>query len=485
MAQAPGGMKEGQRVPLNRGQSARRLACALAVLALSQGHGAVAAESASGQGLPPLTLGPFTLDPRLVVTLGYDDNVFATPDNEQGDDYLVISPSLRATAQGSDYRVVLRGGVDLGRYADFVEENYNDVWVQTGGQYQLAPGSLVFGGLDYYFEHEDRSSPDAVFGSEPTTYNDVEAHLGLSQRLAPVTLRLGGTLQWLDFNDTPAVGGSINEDDRDRVQTELGARMLYELSDALRPFVQGTADIRRYQQTPDDAGYERDSTGFRLSAGAIYQPAESVELEGFLGVMHQGYLDERFDPFWAPAFGARLSWQTTPRASLIGNIDRTLEETTQTGASSYLYTEYGLDLLYRLAPGLTANLHGSFSSSDYNDIDRVDDFYEVGWGIKQFITPNIFVALDHSYLRRDSTLAEADYDENVFFARIGAQWSPGYRETDSEAPPGAAVSLAGLYVGADLTLTDLETRLLGPRGQGRQAGQGQPDAGRLQGLALW
>lgn len=426
--------------------------------------------------LPRLTLGPFDFQPRLFITQAYDDNVYATPAFEEADGYVVISPSVSATARGEDYRLSFRGGVDMGRYYRLESENYNDVWFRSNGQYSLGAGSYLFGGFDYSFEHEGRSSPDATFGREPTTYHDLLGHVGLSQSLGEAVLRLGGTVERLDFNDTPLIIGEINEDDRDRTEYEIGARLTYDFGEGFSPFVQATGDFRRYDSTPDDFGFARDSDGFRTAIGLRYESSRSLSVEGFVGVQHQDYEDPDLEDPWVAALGARVTWEPDARSSLVGFVDRTLEETTEPGASAYLYTEYGLDFLYRAAPDLSFSLYASLSEADYVGIERTDWTASVGAGAKYFLTPNIFLGLDFTHVERHSDLAEADYTENVVLARIGAQWNRGY-DPASVPPAGDGPDLGGFYVGAGIGVGSLMTNLEGPRGSPMDDGSLDADFG--------
>jgi hypothetical protein len=90
-------------------------------------------------------------------------------------------------------------------------------------RFDVSRASNLFGGGAYTRDVEDRDSPDDVSGSAPTEFSITDGYAGAFHRFGRPAVRIGGTFRSLNFDDTPALGGAINNDDRDRTKYTGGA----------------------------------------------------------------------------------------------------------------------------------------------------------------------------------------------------------------------------------------------------------------------
>jgi hypothetical protein len=250
-------------------------------------------DTAPGFVEPP-QIGPFKLGASVSVTGEYTDNVFSTENDRKGDFVTVIAPEVTLRGRSEDFKLDLGASAEIGSFATETSEDYTDAKLSGEGQWNLSAETFLFGGLDYAWEHEERSSADDVDGTEPVEYREASAFAGISAGLGPVTTRLGVNFRDFDFDDTPAgLGTSVNNDDRDRPQTELGTRLGYKLGEGQQVFLQGVYDMRDYDASRDDSGFDRDSSGFNAAAGyrGQFGPFQG---EALIGILHQNYDDPTF-----------------------------------------------------------------------------------------------------------------------------------------------------------------------------------------------
>jgi hypothetical protein len=73
----------------------------------------------------------------------------------------------------------------------------------------------------------------------------------------------------------------------------------------------------------------------------------------------------------------------------------------------------------QLPYNLSISAFGALSNLDYQGIERKDDLVSVGLGAKYAFSKLFFLALDYSFLSRDSTDELADYDRNKVFLSVG------------------------------------------------------------------
>lgn len=428
-------------------------------IALGAGAKSVAQEGEPG-ALEPFSLGPFSLSFDASVTEQYVDNVFATENDKQGDFVTILSPGVTLAGQTRDFRLELGASAEIGRFASETSEDYDDALLRAEGQWNLTERTFLFGGLDYAWEHEERSSPDDVNGAEPVEFQEASGFAGIATGFGPWNARIGVNARDLEFDDTPAgPGGTINNDDRDRLQSEVGGRVGYALDNAQQVFLQGVYDRRDYDSPTDDFGFDRDSEGFNAAIGYSGRLGPFTG-EILAGVLHQDYEDPSFDSVTAPDFGAELAWRPDALTRLSLTLDRRLEETTLAGASGYLSSSAVLRATRWIARDLRLSGYVAYSENDYQDAGRTDYIGEAGLGLRYYLTPNVYLGGGYEFAQRTSDAPGADYDTHTAYLRAGASLEPAYR-----GPEGlASADGNGFYAGVQAADGLLKTSVTGPRG---------------------
>lgn len=409
-----------------------------------------------------VSVGSFRLDAGLTVTETFDDNIFATRTGRINDRITTVAPFATLRSDWERHALGFDASAAFGRYDEFSSEDYDDFSVGADGRFDLSGESNVFGGARFSRRHEERESPDAVNGTEPTIFDDIEAHAGTFQQFGPVTLRLGGTYERLDFQDVAAAVGEINNDDRDRDIFEAGTRLGYVVDRMFEPFVQAALNWRRYDEQIDDFGFDRDSRGLGVAAGVRINLGRGLSGEALVGYLHQSYTDGRFSDVDTFDVGALLSWRPLPGTRFNLSLDRTIEETTLAGASGYLNTAVRLSIEHAITQSFILGLSSSYAHADYQSVDRTDALTSFGAELRYFFLPNLFIAVEDRFLRRDSNIEIADFDDNQILLRLGGQLSSGYRD----APDSLPLEELGLYGGVQVSHGQLGTELNGPRGAG-------------------
>lgn len=426
--------------------------------------GVVSANGAAGQDGEAAPAPTVSFDAGLSVGGGYRDNVFSTENDKTGDFLSLIEPFVSVSTAGDAFRLGASASAEIGRYASETSENYDDVTLRADGRYRIAEGFFVFGGGDYAWLHEDRSSPDAVNGAEPTKYTEGSVFAGVSAQTGDLALRLGANLRRLDYDDTPAPGltpPTIDGDDRDRRLGEFGGRLSYAVTPERRIFLQALYDRRDYDEPRDNAGFQRDSDGVQAAVGMSGRFG-ALSGEALVGVLSQDYDDPAFDRTTVVDVGADLTWRPTPGTTLTAALDRSIEETTVRGASGYVSTSLGLRVSRRIVGDLSARAFAFVTENDYQQVSRKDYVTEVGGGLRYHLTPNVFVSGDYSFEQRSSDVAGADYDAHLLMARVGAALEPAFDA--ATAPRATADGPGAFYVGVQAGHGGLAAAVDGPRG---------------------
>ena len=385
----------------------------------------------------PYEVDSFLIYPEFDATFFYDDNVFYTNTHRRSDHAWVLSPSIWVQSNWARHALNFQAGLDATRYNTYDIEDTNDYRMSAEGRYDIDVNTNVYGGGGYSKNHEDRESPDARNGLLPTVYFQQRYYAGFFHQAERLSLRIAGTANRLNYQDVPFLTGSgviniINNDDRDRWQYTGGARLGYEVSPRLEPYLQLAIDNRDYINTPDDLGYQKSSTGGRYLVGVKWNVPRTLKLDAFAGYLTQNFDDPRFSNVNKPVFGGALLYALTDSTRLSAFLDRTLEETTVTeivapgvvqSASSYLNT-YGLvGINHRLSADWSLRGDVSASRAAYQGIDRTDDYFGATLGVGYRMTPNLYLDFSVAYRKLNSSVPDEDFKKRMAFLRIAVPLS--------------------------------------------------------------
>ena len=242
----------------------------------------------------------------------YDDNIFATENDKTSDYATVFSPHVFLVSDWQKHALSLQAHVDKTWYKDHTNENSTDYWVSGEGRIDAASDLQFFGGASYGRFHEDRASPDDANGFEPTLYQELKLYGSAWKRVGPHRFRGGATWERTTFDDTLTSTGTINNADRNRNHVTEGVADFYQLNDTFTPFVELGLDQRQYDASTDDAGFDRDSHGYRTKVGTEFKVPGNVDGRVYVGYMHQNYEDAALPSISKPDFGGNFRWRFIP-----------------------------------------------------------------------------------------------------------------------------------------------------------------------------
>lgn len=471
----------------------------ITLLLLSQSADSVAATSENSDTTANDT-DPAVWTGELETFYRYDDNIYAEHNQTHEDQIGGLSGNLGVKGGDKNLSWNTNAGFQSARHETYSSENYNDYWFNADLQHLLTPNTQFKAGLGYNHEHESRSSPDLpVSAIAPTEYDLIQADALLDHRGSRFEWRLAGTVDAYDFSDNSTTTGVIiNNDDRDRTQATLGLRISPSTQKSYRPFVQLRLDQRNYNQRIDDAGYIRDSNGYRLDIGTTARLSPNLTTEAFIGQLYQNYDDARFGSLNTLDLGARLSWHPTPTTRLTGQLKRTVEETTLPGASGYVATSIGGKITSRITPKDTISTGVKLTGEDYQNLDRNDVLLSTSLGYRHLITPKVYLDASYTLDQHNSSLTRlgdnsgaaansanvqsyADYDNQILTLTLGMRLGATPKsEFDTDTSPifysADSQSNAGLYGGLMAGSEMLSSTVTGGRGS---SGTDQADYGDL------
>lgn len=364
--------------------------------------------------------GSFFLFPSIGLAGVYDDNVFAEKD-EESDFATVVTPLLRLRSNFSRHSLNLDVGAETAFYAKEDDNNYQDVFARGGGQLEITRDNLLNASFDLSRLHEDRDSPDDSGQDEITKYYSQKAGLSYRRNFNRLFAIVGSELLRFDYQDTD----DENNDDRDRNQLLGRARLGYEIGPRLAAFVQGTADARRYDETPDDGGFDRDSEGYGARVGATVDITSILFGEVSAGYTYRNYDDEELDSVDGLGLGGSITWNVTPLTSIIFEALGEIQETTVAAgadrAAGNFQKTAGVDLTHELLRNVLLNANAAYIRDDFEGIDRTDDSVLLGGGVSYLLNRNLSLDATYSFRNRFSDESDEEYTRNIIMLGLTAK----------------------------------------------------------------
>jgi hypothetical protein len=433
--------------------------CACTV-ALGIGAGSALAQSATtpvpafpGQSLAPEAVGPegstvfnrarpdydplgirygsFIINPSVGLSETYDSNIFATPTSTQSDVYTTLRPSIAINSNWNRHALGMAASGEFKWYASHDSENVNNFATDVHGRYDIANAEYLIGDVGYSLLHEDRSSPNAAFGTHPTEYHVTGGYLGYVRNPTRLGFRLDSTITSYDYNNTSTgTGATIIQDDRDRVEYVVAPRLSYTIVDPYQVFVRVLGNMRQYNSVDagvlavDGVSARRNSQGWEADAGGAIEITRLITGEIYIGYLEQNFESPLFSDTSGIAGGGNVLWNVTPLTSVKASVSQSVAETTlivgTTPASSSQETNLTLTVEHELLRNVLLLGSVGYVRDDYQGIVRTDNTYAANIGARYLWNRNWKATADLTYSSRSSSAVGVNYDRIIATIGISA-----------------------------------------------------------------
>lgn len=245
----------------------------------------------------------------------------------------------------------------------------------------------------YRFSREETTDPNAILGaSEQAGVNQyssgasIERDFGILRGLAAVSLDRN-TYSSVKFSD----GSTLSLADRNQTTAGARARLGYELSPALIPFLELHAARSFYDQTRDSSGFARSSDTYGGKVGIEVDLGEKLRGELGIGYEKVVYDDSRLVSLGTVTADGNITWSPMRGTDVNLGLQTTVEDSTTPGLSgSIAYTLLG-GVRHELGHDILARLTASTTLRDYPSGSGITDTtsYSAGagftWGISRYL----------------------------------------------------------------------------------------------------
>lgn len=348
--------------------------------------------------------GAFKIFPKLTLSGLHDSNVYATEVNEEADIIIGAIPEISVVSDWPRHAVELHGRAIISRYLENSAENSEDYVVGGSGRLDVLRSTTLRGGAEYSDLTEPRTVTNTVRGvRSPIEYDLTRAFVEGEHNFVNVGVLAGLEFRRYDYqNGTNFLNQRVSQDDRDRETLDASVRVGYNVSPDTSLFVRVAANDRDYRLRPPFVPFERDSSGYQVTAGSIFQITQLIRGDVQVGYLHQDYESPFFSDVNGLALRADVDWYVTQLTNVGFGLTRTVEEAADPRASSYVSTAGSVQVDHELRRNIILTALLRYEDDEYRGIDRRDEIWGATISGTYLMNRRVGVTAGYGFLQQDS-----------------------------------------------------------------------------------
>ena len=220
---------------------------------------------------------------------------------------------------------------------------------------------------------DNPGSPNIQAGlAKYPVYTTLGGTFGFDQKFNRLEISAGATVDRTVYqNSTLTDGTTSTNDDRNFNQYGGVGRASYELTPAVKPFVEVEGDSRVHDLQIDRNGYARDSTGGYAKGGTSFEFSRLLTGEISVGWAARDYVDPRLGRLDGLLTAASLAWTATPLTTAKFVSSTSIDETIVPGVSGVLTHLYTVEVDHDFRRWLTAIGKFTYGTLDYQGDGRL------------------------------------------------------------------------------------------------------------------
>ncbi|MCZ4091495.1 outer membrane beta-barrel protein [Sinorhizobium psoraleae] len=270
----------------------------------------------------------------------------------------------------------------------------------------------------YSFEREDANDPNAIANAETQSgVNIYRLGAAVERDYGLIRGSLGGDFERRTYGDVELDNGAtLSVEDRNRNIGILNARIGYELSPALIPFLEASVGKSNYDLREDTLGFERSYQSYAGRAGLEVDLGEKLNGELALGYETYRFDDDRLGDLRGLSVDGRVNWTPQRGTDVLLGVATYLDPSTtpgDAGSIDYVLTSI---VTRELRSTLVARLSNSVTLRNFpsDAISSDETTWRTGAGLTWDMNRYLALTGDISYERTNR-----DRGESSDTARIG------------------------------------------------------------------
>ena len=319
--------------------------------------------------------GTWNVFARIDQAIGYSTNTSRTADGEAGAILTTKGKvSMRSDWSRHEASIDAQGAIEQGLNGD--DDTIPDANIAGRLRLDIVDGyaANLRANYDYNTENSSSSSSGRF---------DVQEYGGSAELLRggqKLELSVKASADRTVYGDAPLDnGGSLDQQDRNNTLFQLTGRAGYELSPALKPFVQ--AGIGRRLHDNSGNGGEVDGTLYDIRGGVAVDLGEKLRGEVAIGYLTEDYDGDSVATARTPSLNANLVWSPVRGTDITLTAATELEGASAAGQAGSVSQSLGIASRTQINDRLAALADASVQTDAYEDGTN-DATWSIGAGLE-------------------------------------------------------------------------------------------------------
>jgi hypothetical protein len=369
--------------------------------------------------------GPFIWKPAVEFSAGGTTNIQSSA-NGQSSSALRIAPELIGTSDWSRHQMgfELRGSfTDYPQNASLYRPTIN---TNVNGRIDFTDDSKLALKAGYGLDKLPASSAlNAAGTTAPGYQSSYTASAAFTRDMGLMALTLRGDATRTAYSLNQQQAAQTNASGLDNTVFTGALRGTYNMSQAVKPFVEVQADARRYDSAALDATtivpISHDTTGAAFKTGVALDTGPFLTGESSVGAGYENPTASRLKRVSAFTFDENLIWSPTRLTKVTFSTVSAIEPSLIAGASGAVSRTLGVKVSTDLRRNLTVDLGGSYLFRNYTGIYRTENLAELTTGLTWKLSPTLQTFVRGTFDAFKSSAHTDDYTAATVFAGVRLQ----------------------------------------------------------------
>jgi hypothetical protein len=366
--------------------------------------------------VPGIPLGTFTLKPSIGQTINSEST--RNGDSRERRTYTETGLKGTLTSDWSRHQLSVTGEGYWQKNLSGASETKPRANVDAALRIDISRDTIATLRAGYRFDREDATDPNAVNGAETQSgVNQYSLSAGVDHDFGILRGSAKVDFDRLTYSDVDFPSGTtLSQKDRNRDVGTLTARVGYELSPALIPFLEASIGRSVYDLRTDSLGFSRSYKTYAGRAGVEVDLGEKLKGELALGYNTYRFDDARLKSLNGATLDGLINWSPQRGTDVATGLSTTIEPSTTSGESGALAYTLTSRVTHELRSALVARLSNSLTFRNYPSGSLSSDakVWLTGAGLTYDINRYLALTGDVSYER-----TTPDRGEATSVARIG------------------------------------------------------------------
>ncbi len=375
-------------------------------------------------------LGEYFFYPRIGVDESYNDNIYAANVATLHDFITAISPAFDLKSNFGANALNLSAGAVIQQYAIHHDFDTDDAFVNANGRLDLGVGEDLHGMLRVAKQHEDPGAPNVPLAiASPIEFMTYSGGVGFENTRSRIGYSADLTATRSEYQAAPVIAGFalLPMSDQNNFTYQATLEGNYEFTPNYRWLVRGSVNYQDYDHAALGTAI-RTSYGYHVDSGIRIDLTGLIFLELFAGYMEQDYQATSLPTVSGFDTGATVAWNVTQVTSLSLKAERSIQNAPASvvgtaPAPAYVQSTAGVNVDHELFRNVLLNGHFTFGNYAFQGIDRTDNDYLAGAGVKYLLSRYLYLGANYSIEHRDSsgTAAITPFTRDIMMLRLSSQ----------------------------------------------------------------